>query len=135
MADYQGPVPAEAGHPQRVRLSRRRGARLPEGTVVVARPSKWGNPFPIGGPDPDGGRIDSAVRAVRLFSDWLTTRPDLVAEARVELRGRNLACWCPPGPCHADVLLRIANLTDDMRHARRHASEHRAVAPRGSKIA
>lgn len=26
------------------------------------------------------------------------------------LRGRNLACWCEPGaPCHADILLRIAN--------------------------
>lgn len=27
-----------------------------------------------------------------------------------ELRGRNLACWCPPGcACHADVLLELAN--------------------------
>ena len=33
-----------------------------------------------------------------------------------ELRGKNLACWCPlvdkdgnPVPCHADVLLEIAN--------------------------
>jgi hypothetical protein len=26
------------------------------------------------------------------------------------LRGRDLACWCPPTrPCHADVLLRLAN--------------------------
>jgi hypothetical protein len=26
------------------------------------------------------------------------------------LRGKNLACWCKPGePCHADVLLEIAN--------------------------
>lgn len=30
-----------------------------------------------------------------------------IAEA---LRGKNLACWCKPGePCHADVLLEIAN--------------------------
>jgi hypothetical protein len=27
-----------------------------------------------------------------------------------ELRGKNLACWCKPGePCHADVLLELAN--------------------------
>ena len=27
-----------------------------------------------------------------------------------ELRGNNLACWCKVGtPCHADVLLRLAN--------------------------
>jgi hypothetical protein len=30
--------------------------------------------------------------------------------ARLELAGKNLACWCKPGePCHADVLLEIAN--------------------------
>ncbi len=29
---------------------------------------------------------------------------------RAELRGKNLACWCKLGePCHADVLLEIAN--------------------------
>ncbi len=31
-------------------------------------------------------------------------------EIRAELRGKDLACWCPlDGPCHADVLLEIAN--------------------------
>jgi hypothetical protein len=28
-----------------------------------------------------------------------------------QLRGKNLACWCKPGaPCHADVLLELANV-------------------------
>jgi hypothetical protein len=33
------------------------------------------------------------------------------AEAiRAALGGRDLACWCPAnGPCHADLLLTIAN--------------------------
>jgi hypothetical protein len=31
-------------------------------------------------------------------------------DIRSELRGRDLVCWCPPDqPCHADVLLEIAN--------------------------
>jgi hypothetical protein len=31
-------------------------------------------------------------------------------EARRELGGRDLVCWCPiDQPCHADVLLEIAN--------------------------
>lgn len=30
-------------------------------------------------------------------------------EIKEALRGRDLCCWCPPGPCHADVLLEIAN--------------------------
>jgi hypothetical protein len=33
-----------------------------------------------------------------------------LAEIRRELRGRDLACWCPlDQPCHADVLLEIVN--------------------------
>jgi len=32
------------------------------------------------------------------------------AEIREALRGKNLGCWCKPGtPCHADVLLEVAN--------------------------
>lgn len=31
--------------------------------------------------------------------------------AVAELAGKDLTCWCPPGmPCHADVLLEIANV-------------------------
>lgn len=33
--------------PQRIQLSRAKGWRKPENTVVVARPSKWGNPWKI----------------------------------------------------------------------------------------
>ena len=36
-------------------------------------------------------------------------RPTLT-EIRAALRGRDLACWCPlDQPCHADVLLSLAN--------------------------
>ncbi len=32
-------------------------------------------------------------------------------DVRRELRGKNLACWCPSDqPCHADVLLEVANV-------------------------
>jgi hypothetical protein len=35
------------------------------------------------------------------------------AAVRRELRGRDLACWCPIGqPCHAELLLQIANSED-----------------------
>lgn len=34
-------------------------------------------------------------------------------EVRAELAGKNLACWCRPGePCHADVLLELANAAE-----------------------
>jgi Domain of unknown function (DUF4326) len=57
-----------------------------------------------------GHEAQDAAEAVSMYRLYLMARPDLVAAARAELRGRTLACWCRPGdPCHADVLLEMAN--------------------------
>lgn len=91
---------------KRVQLRRRKGWRKPEGAVVVSRPTKWGNPY-------DARRVGGRRRAAALFRRYLATSIDgraLAADARRELRGKDLACWCPLGePCHADVLLEVAN--------------------------
>jgi hypothetical protein len=97
----------------RIQLSRRAGWRKPAGVVVVARPSKWGNPFRV-------GDERTAAEAVELFERALNgTEPVLpftADDVRRELAGRDLACWCRPDqPCHADVLLRIANAGADQR--------------------
>lgn len=43
--------------------------------------------------------------------DFSTRVPLTVRDARRELADRDLACWCPlDGPCHADILLQIANV-------------------------
>jgi len=80
---------------------------MPENTVKVDRSTPWGNPYQAG-QDGDGSR----AYLVQLFRDYLA-RPEqaaLVTDIRTNLRGKNLACWCPmDGPCHADVLLEIAN--------------------------
>jgi hypothetical protein len=72
--------------------------------VYVGRPSKWGNPFVIGR---DGDRRE----VVRKYREWLLTQPELLA-ALPELRDKVLACWCAPLPCHADVLVELANATE-----------------------
>ena len=78
-------------------LNRRAGLPHPE-AVFVGRPSKWGNPFRIG---IDGTREECVERyRLHLLSSGLDT---------TELRGKDLVCWCAPLPCHADVLLEIAN--------------------------
>jgi hypothetical protein len=100
--------------PERIQLRRKKGWRLPANTVVVARPSKWGNPTTV---------INGTRRnAVELYRDQVDLwSADRKAMARRELRGKNLACWCPVFdehgnrvPCHADVLIELANekLTD-----------------------
>ena len=91
--------------PRRVRLQRTRGWRLPPDTVVVARPTRWGNPFVVGAPG-----IADRAEAVRRYREHIARDAALVRAARERLRGRDLACWCPlDAPCHADVLLEIAN--------------------------
>jgi len=93
--------------PKRLQLSRRRGWRLPPNAVVVSRPSKFGNPFTI--------EQHGAAVAVELFAVHLALDRDLQRAARVELEGRDLACWCPIGePCHGDVLLAFANGPDEV---------------------
>jgi Domain of unknown function (DUF4326) len=89
--------------PERFQRSRRKGARLPADVVVVTRPTRWGNPHPL-----SLGRAE-AVRRYReeLLAGRLAVTAD---DVRRELQGRDLACYCPlDEPCHADVLLAVAN--------------------------
>lgn len=52
----------------------------------------------------------AAVEAFRRMLKDGKTPPFSLADMRVELHGKNLACWCKIGtPCHADVLLELAN--------------------------
>jgi hypothetical protein len=101
--------------PQRIQLSRKKGFNLQAASLALnglpavncARPTEWGNPYRVGRPG-----VSSAAKAVALFREVYESRPwvHIRAKLRAELRGKNLACWCKPGsPCHADVLLRIAN--------------------------
>jgi hypothetical protein len=91
--------------PRRIQLQRTPGWRKPPGSVVVSRPSRWGNPFRIG-IDGDRSACVAAYRLALLAGELAVT----VDDARRDLAGRDLACWCRPGePCHADVLLDVAN--------------------------
>ncbi len=100
--------------PARVQLSRARGWRMPPNTVKVDRSTRWGNPYKLHG---DGYPMTAEV-AVGMFSSLLAggegwvmrDRLTDISDVRQELRGKNLACWCSLSePCHADVLLRLAN--------------------------
>ena len=109
--------------PKRIQRKRSKGWRMPENTVYVGRPSRWGNWFPFYEFIQDGGDLYSAREKVRdLFEDNLEEMigsgdclpingEDLtIEEWLAPLRGKDLACWCPlDHPCHADVLLRLVN--------------------------
>lgn len=113
--------------PIRIQLQRTKGWRMPPNTVKVDRSTKWGNPFVVGSQVimPSGARPMSPAEAVDLYRRWITRIDTPDERATIEesgllaidlvditraLRGKDLACWCKPGaPCHADVLLEIAN--------------------------
>lgn len=75
-------------------------------TVYIGRPSKWGNPFKI-------GRDGSREEVIEKFRKYIADHPTLAQEAREELCGKNLVCYCAPLACHGDVLLEIANATEE----------------------
>jgi hypothetical protein len=101
----------------------------------------WGNPFMIGARivmqwdewkkrgQPDRASmttIRTTGDAVNFYRAWALSFPHYIRSAQKELRGKNLACWCPlcerhkegrplgvscPDcqPCHVDELLELAN--------------------------
>ena len=106
--------------PERIQLRRTKGWRKPDGAIVVARPTSWGNPWRVGSTTwtvLPGGAINrephdplTVEQAIESYRNSVTHDPAYVATIREKLGGRDLACWCPlDQPCHADVLLEIAN--------------------------
>jgi hypothetical protein len=86
--------------PVRIQRRRTKGWRMPPNTVCVTRGTQYGNPFII---SKCGGREEAIRRFRVLIEEGLVSGIE-------KLRGKNLACFCPiDQPCHADVLLEIAN--------------------------
>lgn len=69
--------------------------------IRVDRFTRWGNPFLIG----THGDRDEVIAK---YAEWIQEKPYLL-ERLDNLRGRDLACWCAPEACHADILLKLAN--------------------------
>ena len=117
--------------PHRIQRQRTKGWRMSENTVYVGWGTKWGNPWKITPHDDGQATVTdpisattfasmraAAMHAVASFRWQLLNHPNVLgfteAEARTELAGKNLACSCPlDQPCHADVLLEIANREED----------------------
>jgi len=113
--------------PQRIQLRRAKGFQLPPNTVKVDRSTRWGNPFkePPFNPHTSIRAMDGRQKyPVQMFRHMLLQNrrwmmpasakfacvETTIEDVKRELAGKNLACWCRPGkPCHADVLLEIAN--------------------------
>jgi hypothetical protein len=115
--------------PKRIQRKRTKGWKNPPNTVYVGRPTKFGNPFVAGkivsfvplivaliaraGTDfyhelETGIKVRDVNHSLLLYKKYITIFNK--GYIRGQLRGKNLSCWCKIGdPCHADILLKIAN--------------------------
>jgi len=91
---------------ERIQRRRVKGWRMPLNTIYVGRPSKWGNPYST--------RDYPALTCLAKYREWLDLRLKEGALSLSELRGKDLACWCPLTDeqgdwvlCHVDVLLEL----------------------------
>jgi len=89
-----------------------RGGRVPPGAIYVGRrhpraglpASPLANPFRLQDPDDPADRRHCLER----YREWLYDRAlrDPAVRATLEqARGHDLACWCSPRPCHAELIL------------------------------
>jgi hypothetical protein len=121
---------AERVRPKRIQRQRTKGWRMPANTVYVGRPTRFGNPFQValGVVIPAyGERMWDVIHGSTVLVRWDTKKlaaadavdryrrlrreQPLTPQEIASLRGKHLACFCPlDQPCHADVLLELANV-------------------------
>ena len=87
--------------------------KIPDDAVYVGRPSKWGNPMSIAEIKrlfPNINKQEAQQKAVDWYRSYLFAMGnyELLSSIR-QLKGKDLVCWCSPLPCHADILLELAN--------------------------
>jgi len=116
---------------KRVQRKRTKGWKMPENTVYVGRPTKWGNPIKLEGDmiyinasyrrkilDPwvyhNQGDIDDVLylywhilKGTQFKDVDLQYWSDRFKENDIEeLRGKDLACFCSlSSKCHTDILI------------------------------
>ena len=102
--------------PKRIQRKRTKGWRMPKNTIYVGRPTKWGNPFKIGCKAWQFSMAcpylvpNTLEETIANYEYMIDVEVKLGLKSLDELKGKDLACWCPlHKPCHADVLLRLAN--------------------------
>lgn len=69
--------------------------------VYIGRPSIFGNPFGM-------KKESDRTEVIEQFRNYLIAKCAVnqpFREAVLDLRGKTLACWCAPKPCHGDVII------------------------------
>lgn len=87
----------------------KRDPNCPKNAVYVGRPTKWGNPYSHQNNTLAQFKVENKAEAIAAFRDMVRADPEFQNEIVLALSGKDLVCFCAPRPCHADILLEIAN--------------------------
>lgn len=74
------------------------GARFPEKSSV------WSNPFKI-------NKNRNRGKVIKMYKKYIVKKiikEDMFSQL-LELKNKNLGCWCHPEKCHGDVLIELMN--------------------------
>lgn len=86
-----------------MKVYNKRNSNIPKEAVYIGRPSVWGNPFSKGTKDQN----------IADFRKYAENRMERDPEWLKPLKGKSVICWCSPAGCHGDILIDLANRTED----------------------
>ncbi len=75
---------------------------IKEPVIYIGRGGAWGNPHKI-------GAHKTRDDVISKHREELANDLYRIAAVRKELKGKSLACYCAPAPCHGDILMQVAN--------------------------
>lgn len=74
--------------------------------VYIGRPSKWGNPYSHKPGTLAQFKVNTVKEAIEAYEKYLLANSKLM-ESLHELKGKTIGCWCKPGPCHGDIIIKL----------------------------
>lgn len=80
----------------------RAGVVFIENTRFPLQSSKFANPYKIG---KDGSREEVIIKYKNYITEKLKNE-NMLSEL-LDMKGKNLGCWCYPAMCHGNILLEL----------------------------
>jgi len=79
--------------------------------VYIGRGSLFGNQWTHIKTKPTKAKytVNTVEEAISEYKNWILQQPELLVQVHHLLTGKILGCYCKPGPCHGDVLVKICN--------------------------
>lgn len=80
--------------------------------IYIGRPSMWGNPFSHKEGTQATFKVNTIEEAISNYNKWLGMKykaGEISLAQLASLHGKTLGCWCRPGPCHGDVLVKASS--------------------------